>query len=94
MGKNFGEYNRLNTIGVSNAMICPKCLNEVNFHLSKAYSNLKVTFLTFGEYDISYFATCPKCASVFSIDNGLGSQLESDITDFELDISMLAQPKL
>ncbi|MCR4925455.1 MAG: zinc-ribbon domain-containing protein [Clostridiales bacterium] len=95
MGKNFGEYNRLNKVGNSVPMVCPKCKNEVTFHISKAYSNLKVIFLTMGEYDINYFATCPECASVYKLPNSLGEKIENgSCEEFELNLQMLASNKL
>lgn len=92
MGKFLGEYNRLGEIGVSNAMACPQCRNEVKFHISKSSSSVKILYLPFGEYSVNYFALCPECAGAFKIDNDLGAQLEKEITDFELRADMLINP--
>lgn len=62
--------------GETVSLVCPKCNENVNFHLfSNIEKRLDVKF-PFIKSNNVYFLICPKCASVFTVDESKGKTFD------------------
>ncbi len=75
-----GNANKIKDKGqLSKPLECPNCKNEVIFSVfSNGETRLDAkTFIKTGNV---YFLICPKCASVFTMDESLGKSLKKKDT--------------
>ena len=64
-----GNSNKIDSIGESVEITCPKCNQKTNFSV---FSNLDTRFIPKFPLIYSknvYFLVCPKCSAVFGIDD-------------------------
>lgn len=70
-----GNSDRVKEKGETEPIECPNCKSKVSF---KAFRNMNVRFIA--EYPLLnaegiYFLVCPKCASIYTIDEDQGDLL-------------------
>ena len=54
------------------SLVCPKCENKVNFHVFSNIENRLASKFPFINSNNVYFLICPKCASIFTVDEVKG----------------------
>ena len=71
-----GTGIKIKDSGETVPLVCPKCDNKVQFHLfSNIENRLKAEFPFFKSGNV-YFLICPKCASVFTVDEMKGKTFD------------------
>ena len=83
-----GNSERIKEKGITAEIECPKCKNRARFSV---FSNMDTRLIP--EYPLInseavYFLVCPKCASVFTVDESQGEALQKGekyaIGDYDL----------
>lgn len=62
--------------GETVSLVCPKCNENVHFHLFSNIENRLNAKFPFIKSNQVYFLICPKCASVFSVDEAKGKSFD------------------
>ena len=62
--------------GETVSLVCPKCDEKVNFHLFSNIENRLNAKFPFIKSNNVYFLICPKCASVFTVDEAKGKSFD------------------
>lgn len=62
--------------GETLSLFCPKCENKVQFHIFSNIENRLDSKFPFIDTKNVYFLICPKCASVFTIDEIKGQTFD------------------
>lgn len=76
----FGTNFKVESAGYVQAGRCPCCSSEEPFHLARKYQYLHAFFIPLFKFQSSYFATCPKCASIFEVSDTIGKEAEQNGT--------------
>ncbi|MFV0498283.1 MAG: zinc-ribbon domain-containing protein [Candidatus Fimivivens sp.] len=76
----FGTNFKVNSVGYIQAGHCPCCGSGKSFHLAKKHHYFHAFLLPLYKFQSSYFATCPKCASIFEVSDILGKEVEQNGT--------------
>ncbi len=76
----FGTNFKVRQAGYLQAGRCPCCGSEEPFHVARKYQYLHAFFVPLYKFHSTYFATCPKCASIFEVDERIGKDAEREGT--------------
>lgn len=76
----FGTNFRVAPAGYIQAGCCRCCNSEEALHLTKKHHYFHAFFVPLFKFQSSYFATCPKCASIFEVSDILGKKTEQNGT--------------
>lgn len=86
--KKLGNSKKLINAGTTNKITCPKCNNKGEMSVFKNRDTRLVAKMPLVNTEFIYMIVCPKCASMFTVDNSKGKTLEKGeklaIGDFDL----------
>ena len=78
--------------GTGDALICPDCKSKVNMNI---FENVNGPFDTFvlGKKETEYFAVCPSCAAVFSVNPNYMYERNSGTTVYMTESDLIKKEK-
>lgn len=76
----FGTNFKVKSAGYLRVQGCPCCGSTELLHLARKYQYFHAFFVPLFKFHSSYFATCPKCASVFEVNEDIGKEAEQNGT--------------
>lgn len=85
-----GNSLRVKSRGETLELTCPNCKNEVNFGVFSNYERKIVVKPSLLDCSTVYFLVCPKCASIYTVDEAKGDSFKQgeklSIGNFDLKI--------
>lgn len=77
-----GFKGKADDIGMSIPIACPACGENTPMHITKCSNKVQVLAVPVATWNSEYLVTCPKCASVFSLDTACGDAYRNGNTAF------------
>jgi uncharacterized protein with PIN domain len=67
-----GNSKRIKDRGQTLPLTCPKCNEQVSFSVYSNFEGRLAPKITLLDFSTVYFLVCPKCASIFTVEQAKG----------------------